>query len=74
MLDLLCTHQEEPQDEDADTRRMVGHNFQKKEGGSGRRYCEKCNGILWGMLQNWYRCKGEASCQHPVVELSARAL
>ncbi|KAK7478602.1 hypothetical protein BaRGS_00030134 [Batillaria attramentaria] len=35
---------------------VMGHRFQRKESRSSKYYCEKCNSIIWGVLQEWRRC------------------
>uniref|UniRef100_T1JKT5 Phorbol-ester/DAG-type domain-containing protein n=1 Tax=Strigamia maritima TaxID=126957 RepID=T1JKT5_STRMM len=35
---------------------VLGHHFLKKPIVSPKHYCEKCNGIIWGMLQTWHQC------------------
>ncbi|KAL3841852.1 hypothetical protein ACJMK2_019949, partial [Sinanodonta woodiana] len=35
---------------------VVGHKFKHKMNRSSKHYCEKCNTVIWGMVQEWYRC------------------
>ena len=39
---------------------VVGHKFELKTSRGSKHYCEKCNAVIWGMLQEWYRCSGNA--------------
>ncbi|KAK0044475.1 differentially expressed in FDCP 8 [Biomphalaria pfeifferi] len=35
---------------------ILSHKMMMKKGRSSKYYCEKCNGVIWGMIQVWYRC------------------
>lgn len=35
---------------------VVGHKFALHSGASSKHYCEKCNAVIWGVLQQWYKC------------------
>ncbi|XP_048241861.1 differentially expressed in FDCP 8 homolog A-like isoform X4 [Haliotis rufescens] len=39
-----------------DVKVVVGHKFREKTSRSSKHYCEKCNAVIWGMVQAWYKC------------------
>lgn len=43
---------------------VVGHKFELKTSRGSKHYCEKCNTVIWGMLQEWYRCTECGYCAH----------
>ncbi|XP_064640629.1 differentially expressed in FDCP 8 homolog B-like isoform X2 [Lineus longissimus] len=49
---------------DVDTKLVLGHKFTKKETHRSKHYCEKCNNVIWGVLQVWYRCSECGFCCH----------
>lgn len=54
--------QEERGDAPEEEFRIVSqHHFliQKQIVHRTAQYCDKCSGIIWTVIQNWYRCKGE---------------
>ena len=55
----LFLSQEEKEAEDKNIKIVVGHHFEEKQSRSSKHYCEKCNSVIWGMLQRWYRCTGK---------------
>ncbi|CAH1779563.1 unnamed protein product, partial [Owenia fusiformis] len=48
---------EEPVQLDKDTKYILGHQFKPISGKSSKHYCERCNTVIWGVLQTWYKCK-----------------
>ena len=48
--------QESPVAEEEDVKYVVGHRFTSKDSQNSKHYCEKCMGLIWGVLQAWYRC------------------
>ncbi|XP_064610504.1 differentially expressed in FDCP 8 homolog [Liolophura sinensis] len=49
-------YKEGPEPVEPDVKMVVGHKFKQKDSRSSKHYCEKCNAVIWGMLQVWYRC------------------
>ncbi|XP_077993669.1 differentially expressed in FDCP 8-like [Glandiceps talaboti] len=49
---------EGPEEEEENTKITLGHKFKKKTSKSSKHHCEKCAGLIWGMIQTWYKCKG----------------
>ncbi|XP_055957619.1 differentially expressed in FDCP 8 homolog A [Patella vulgata] len=47
---------EGPDNIDPEIKAVTGHRFKEKQSSSSKYYCEKCNGVIWGMIQQWYRC------------------
>ncbi|XP_022331608.1 differentially expressed in FDCP 8 homolog A-like [Crassostrea virginica] len=39
-----------------DVKLVVGHKFQTQESRSTKYYCEKCNAMILGVIQKWFRC------------------
>jgi len=54
---------EGPEEIPSDLKVSLGHHFVKKDGRS-HRYCEKCAGVIWGMLQSWFHCEDCGFCCH----------
>ena len=42
---------------------VVGHRFEERESQSSKRYCEKCNSVIWGVLQASFKCSGKIHYQ-----------
>ncbi|XP_053384754.1 differentially expressed in FDCP 8 homolog [Mercenaria mercenaria] len=42
----------------------VGHKFVLHSGSGSKHYCEKCNAVIWGVLQQWYKCSECGYCSH----------
>nr|XP_039252548.1 differentially expressed in FDCP 8-like [Styela clava] len=38
-------------------KQVLGHKLRKRKSNSIKYYCDCCNGLIWGVLQAWYRCK-----------------
>ncbi|ELT95789.1 hypothetical protein CAPTEDRAFT_101688 [Capitella teleta] len=55
---------EGPREEDPGVKMVVGHHFMRRESKSSKHYCEKCNNVIWGVLQYWYRCNACGFCCH----------
>ncbi|XP_076471617.1 differentially expressed in FDCP 8 homolog A-like [Babylonia areolata] len=47
---------EEPVAGEKDVVLALGHRLKRKESRSTKYYCEKCNGIIWGVVQEWRKC------------------
>ncbi|KAL4225768.1 Differentially expressed in FDCP 8 [Mactra antiquata] len=43
---------------------VVGHKFMLHSGSTSKHYCEKCNAVIWGVLQEWYKCSDCGYCAH----------
>ncbi|XP_062601643.1 differentially expressed in FDCP 8 homolog [Saccostrea cucullata] len=39
-----------------DVKLVVGHKFQTQESRSTKYYCEKCNAMILGVIQKWFKC------------------
>lgn len=53
-----CTTQEGPVEEEPEIKHVVGHRFKARLSSSSKHYCEKCSGVIWEVVQNWYKCLG----------------
>ncbi|KAL8609082.1 hypothetical protein ACOMHN_033675 [Nucella lapillus] len=47
---------EEPEVREKNVVLALGHRLLRKESRSTKYYCEKCNGIIWGVVQEWRKC------------------
>ncbi|XP_052802774.1 differentially expressed in FDCP 8 homolog A-like isoform X2 [Mya arenaria] len=43
---------------------VVGHKFVLNSGAGSKHYCERCNAVIWGVLQQWYKCSECGYCAH----------
>ena len=41
-----------------DVKLVVGHKFTEQKSRSSKYYCEKCNTMILGVIQTWFRCTG----------------
>ncbi|XP_074644650.1 differentially expressed in FDCP 8 homolog isoform X2 [Tubulanus polymorphus] len=48
---------EGPEEAPEDWKLVLGHRFRHQDSKSSQRHCERCNTVIWGMLQLWYRCE-----------------
>ena len=53
-----CWFQEGSQATELGVRQVLGHKFVVKESLRAKHYCEQCSTIIWGVMTQWYRCKG----------------
>lgn len=60
----LLEAKDEPVDNLANLRRVMGHLLLEKSWGSAHGYCEKCNGHILGMVQSWLKCEACGFCCH----------
>jgi len=37
---------------------VMGHQLVEKPWDSVQGYCERCNGLIMGIVQSWLRCEG----------------
>ncbi|XP_077864186.1 differentially expressed in FDCP 8 homolog, partial [Saccoglossus kowalevskii] len=49
---------EGPEEDEPHIKVALGHKFRKKNSKSSKYHCDKCVGLIWGMIQTWYKCKG----------------
>ena len=54
----FSVYQEGPEPVEEGVKLVVGHKFQLKTSTGTKHYCEKCNGVIWGLLHVWHRCAG----------------
>ncbi|XP_052242863.1 differentially expressed in FDCP 8-like isoform X2 [Dreissena polymorpha] len=47
---------EDPLPVEEGVKQVVGHKFVLSSGAGSKHYCEKCNAVIWGVLQQWYKC------------------
>ncbi|KAJ8299454.1 hypothetical protein KUTeg_023514, partial [Tegillarca granosa] len=47
-----------------DVKVVVGHKFQLQVTRSTKHYCEKCNAMILGVIQSWYKCSDCGYCCH----------
>ncbi|XP_071957898.1 differentially expressed in FDCP 8-like [Antedon mediterranea] len=45
-----------PEEENPGIKVIVGHRFKRKHGKGVNPQCERCNSLIWRLLQSWYRC------------------
>ncbi|PRD29233.1 UNVERIFIED_CONTAM: Def8 [Trichonephila clavipes] len=45
-----------PEEPATDLKVVLGHNFEVRSLERPKQYCEKCCGIIWGVMTNWYHC------------------
>ncbi|XP_042909270.1 differentially expressed in FDCP 8 homolog [Parasteatoda tepidariorum] len=55
---------------------VMGHNFELRSLERPQQYCEKCCGIIWGVMKNWYRCvdcgfKCHSKCLNLITRICA---
>ncbi|GIY73246.1 differentially expressed in FDCP 8 homolog [Caerostris darwini] len=60
-----------------DLKVVLGHNFEVRSLERPKQYCEKCCGIIWGMMTNWYHCiscgfKCHSKCLNLITRICAQ--
>lgn len=60
MLFLLFVHWKDPEEDEPNLRILLEHRFSKEKSKSVKQTCDKCSTIIWGLIQTWYTCTGEA--------------
>lgn len=48
---------EGPDELEPKIKQVLGHQLRKRKSKSIKNYCDCCNGLIWGVLQLWYRCR-----------------
>uniref|UniRef100_A0A2K5PX67 Differentially expressed in FDCP 8 homolog n=1 Tax=Cebus imitator TaxID=2715852 RepID=A0A2K5PX67_CEBIM len=49
---------EDPNEDEPNIRVLLEHRFYKEKSKSVKQTCDKCNTIIWGLIQTWYTCTG----------------
>lgn len=52
----------DPEEDEPNLRILLEHRFSKEKSKSVKQTCDKCSTIIWGLIQTWYTCTGEAHC------------
>ncbi|GBN27461.1 Differentially expressed in FDCP 8 [Araneus ventricosus] len=60
-----------------DIKVVLGHNFEVRSLERPKQYCEKCCGIIWGVMTNWYHCKNcgfkcHSKCLNLITRICAK--
>lgn len=58
---------QDPNEDEPNIRVLLEHRFYKEKGKSVKQTCDRCNTIIWGLIQTWYTCTGGCPgqvCQH----------
>lgn len=50
---------QDPSEDEPNIRVLLEHRFYKEKSKSVKQTCDKCNAIIWGLIQTWYTCTGE---------------
>lgn len=47
--------------ENTDIRVVLGHHFilQNQPITTSKLFCDRCCGVIWSMIQSWYKCRGK---------------
>nr|XP_035975620.1 differentially expressed in FDCP 8 homolog isoform X11 [Halichoerus grypus] len=48
----------DPNEDEPNIRVLLEHRFYKEKSKSVKQTCDKCNTIIWGLIQTWYTCTG----------------
>ncbi|XP_071446948.1 differentially expressed in FDCP 8 homolog A isoform X2 [Hetaerina americana] len=43
---------------------VLGHHFILQKQINAKHYCERCSGVIWGMVHSWYQCRDCSYCCH----------
>ncbi|XP_046390411.1 differentially expressed in FDCP 8 homolog A isoform X2 [Ischnura elegans] len=43
---------------------VMGHHFILQKQINAKHYCERCSGVIWGMVHSWYQCRDCSYCCH----------
>lgn len=49
---------QDPNEDEPNIRVLLEHRFYKEKSKSVKQTCDKCNTIIWGLIQTWYTCTG----------------
>ncbi|GFS98308.1 differentially expressed in FDCP 8 homolog [Trichonephila clavipes] len=65
-----------PEEPATDLKVVLGHNFEVRSLERPKQYCEKCCGIIWGVMTNWYHCiscgfKCHSKCLNLITRICA---
>ncbi|XP_020952685.1 differentially expressed in FDCP 8 homolog isoform X6 [Sus scrofa] len=58
-LRLKLQELKDPNEDEPNIRVLLEHRFYKEKSKSVKQTCDKCNTIIWGLIQTWYTCTGE---------------
>uniref|UniRef100_A0A2K6GIT5 Differentially expressed in FDCP 8 homolog n=1 Tax=Propithecus coquereli TaxID=379532 RepID=A0A2K6GIT5_PROCO len=48
----------DPNEDEPNLRVLLDHRFYKEKSKSVKQTCDKCNTLIWGLIQTWYTCTG----------------
>ncbi|XP_074205226.1 differentially expressed in FDCP 8 homolog isoform X2 [Camelus bactrianus] len=57
-LRLKLQELKDPSEDEPSIRVLLEHRFCKEKSKSVKQTCDKCNAIIWGLIQTWYTCTG----------------
>ncbi|XP_008561719.1 PREDICTED: differentially expressed in FDCP 8 homolog isoform X2 [Galeopterus variegatus] len=57
-LRLKLQELKDPNEDEPNVRVLLEHRFYKEKSKSVKQTCDKCNTIIWGLIQTWYTCTG----------------
>nr|XP_019596047.1 PREDICTED: differentially expressed in FDCP 8 homolog isoform X2 [Rhinolophus sinicus] len=57
-LRLKFQELKDPNEDEPNIRVLLEHRFYKEKSKSVKQTCDKCNAIIWGLIQTWYTCTG----------------
>ncbi|KAM6430156.1 differentially expressed in FDCP 8 homolog isoform 2-T2 [Liasis olivaceus] len=57
-LRLRLQELKDPSEDEPNIRVILEHRFYKEKSKGVKQTCDKCNTIIWGLLQTWYTCTG----------------
>lgn len=75
-LRLKLQQIKEGPDDSLDVKVVLGHKFEIRSLERPHQYCEKCCGIIWGVIKQWYRCvecgfKCHSKCMNLITRICA---
>ncbi|KAI5276858.1 Tubulin Beta-3 Chain [Manis pentadactyla] len=57
-LRLKLQELKDPSEDEPNLRVLLEHRFYKEKSKSVKQTCDRCNTIIWGLIQTWYTCTG----------------
>uniref|UniRef100_A0A8B9YN12 Differentially expressed in FDCP 8 homolog n=1 Tax=Bos mutus grunniens TaxID=30521 RepID=A0A8B9YN12_BOSMU len=57
-LRLKLQELKDPNEDEPNIRVLLEHRFYKEKSKSVKQTCDKCNTVIWGLIQTWYTCTG----------------
>lgn len=54
---------QDPSEDEPNIRVLLEHRFYKEKSKGVKQTCDKCNAIIWGLIQTWYTCTGGPRAQ-----------